>query len=66
MKNIRAISVVVFILLSSILSIVDSSEISNNIPPVADADGPYEGSVSYPVNFSGSAYNGTPPYKYGK
>jgi len=35
-----------------------------NVPPVADANGPYEGIVGTPVGFHGSASSGTPPYSY--
>ncbi|GAG34160.1 unnamed protein product, partial [marine sediment metagenome] len=36
----------------------------DDILPVANANGPYEGIVGIPVGFHGSASSGTPPYSY--
>jgi PKD repeat protein len=42
----------------------DSSTVEVNNPIIADANGPYTGTVCDPVSFTGSASEGFPPYSY--
>ncbi len=49
---------------ASIVYYDDISLEGNLNPLIADANGPYEGAVGYPVQFDGEASGGTPPYTY--
>jgi PKD repeat protein len=43
---------------------VDTTTVTVTSTVVSDADGPYEGVVGIPIDFTGSASDGVPPYQY--